>query len=139
MAANRQDELHKMLEDRRRELADDVEERVRKTRTGGSHDDVLDDIEISQASVQDDIELTLTQMKSETLVKIDQALVRLHNGTYGNCAACGGEIAENRLRALPFAVRCKDCEEARENAVLRERHLAARRGTGELPLFNLGG
>ena len=34
---------------------------------------------------------------------------------------------ERRLRALPFAVRCKDCEEAREVAVQRERQLAQRR------------
>ena len=36
---------------------------------------------------------------------------------------------EKRLRALPFAVRCKDCEEARENVEQRERKLNARRGT----------
>ena len=46
---------------------------------------------------------------------------------------CGEEIAEKRLRALPFAVRCKDCEEAREVAERRERQLAARRGAA--PLF----
>jgi RNA polymerase-binding transcription factor DksA len=44
----------------------------------------------------------------------------------------GSEIAEKRLRALPFAVRCKDCEEAREVAEQRERQMAARRGTSSL-------
>jgi hypothetical protein len=39
--------------------------------------------------------------------------------------------AEARLRALPFAVRCKDCEEAREIAQQRERILA-RRGSSSL-------
>ena len=34
-----------------------------------------------------------------------------------------------RLRALPFAIRCKDCEEARENAQIRERQLSSRRST----------
>ena len=42
------------------------------------------------------------------------------------------EIAEKRLRALPFAVRCKDCEEAREVAEQRERQMAARRGSSSL-------
>ena len=50
-----------------------------------------------------------------------EALARLEQGNYGNCFDCGEEIAEKRLRALPFAVRCKDCEEARENAEQRER------------------
>jgi DnaK suppressor protein len=71
-------------------------------------------------------------MKSETLNKVNDALVRLEQGNYGNCFDCGEEIAEKRLRALPFAVRCKDCEEARENAEQRARQLQARRGTSSL-------
>ena len=42
---------------------------------------------------------------------------------------------EARLRALPFAVRCKDCEEARETAELRER-MAQRRGSSSAYLFD---
>ena len=53
---------------------------------------------------------------------------RLDEGRYGHCYECGDEIAEARLRALPFAVRCKDCEEEREVAIQRERTMA-RRGT----------
>jgi len=60
-------------------------------------------------------------MKAETLQKINEALARLEEGKYGYCFECGEEIAEQRLRALPFAVRCKDCEEAREVAEQRER------------------
>ena len=56
----------------------------------------------------------------------------IEQGDYGNCFDCGSEIAEKRLRALPFAVRCKDCEEAREMAEQRERQLAARRSTSSL-------
>jgi DnaK suppressor protein len=63
-------------------------------------------------------------MKAETLSKVNDALGRLEQGNYGNCFDCGEEIAEKRLRALPFAVRCKDCEQARENAAQRERQLA---------------
>jgi DnaK suppressor protein len=94
--------------------------------------DVLDAVESSEADIQEDIELALIQMKSETLNKINDALLRLDQGTYGNCFECDEEIAEKRLRALPFAVRCKDCEEARETAEKRERQLAARRGGSSL-------
>jgi RNA polymerase-binding transcription factor DksA len=48
------------------------------------------------------------------------------------CFECGEEISGARLRALPFAVRCKDCEEAREIAAQRERTLAQRRGSSSL-------
>ena len=61
------------------------------------------------------------QLKAETLKKIDTALGRIEQGDYGNCFECGGEIAEARLRALPFAVRCRDCEEVRET-VDRSQH-----------------
>ena len=44
---------------------------------------------------------------------------------------CEQEISSARLRALPFAVRCKDCEEAREMAQQRER-IQARRGSASL-------
>jgi DnaK suppressor protein len=70
-------------------------------------------------------------MKSETLNKINDALARLEAGNYGDCFDCGEEIAEKRLRALPFAVRCKECEEAREVAAQRERQ-ATRRGASSL-------
>ena len=90
---------------------------------------MLDAVESSEADIQEDIEFALIQMKSETLNKVNDALARLEQGNYGNCFECGEEIAEKRLRALPFAVRCKDCEEAREIAEQRERQLRARRGT----------
>ena len=132
----RYSELKRMLEDRRREIQAEVQGRMRDVRSegawGGKQNEVFDAVESSEADIQDDIEFALIQMKSETLNKINDALVRLEQGDYGNCFDCGSEIAEKRLRALPFAVRCKDCEEAREVAEQRERQMAARRGTSSL-------
>ena len=109
-----------------------VQERMRDVRAEGASNTVqgvLDAAESSEADIQDEIEFALIQMKAETLNKINEALSRLEEGVYGNCFECGEEIAEARLRALPFAVRCKDCEEAREVAAQRERVLS-RRTTG---------
>ena len=129
-------ELKRMLEERRREIQAEVQGRMRDVRSegawGGKQNEVFDAVESSEADIQDDIEFALIQMKSETLNKINDALIRLEQGDYGNCFDCGAEIAEKRLRALPFAVRCKDCEEAREVAEQRERQLAARRNTSSL-------
>ena len=94
---------------------------VRAVGASGEGQGVLDAAEASEADIQDDIEFALIQMKSETLHKINEALARLDEGTFGYCFECGDEISERRLRALPFAVRCKDCEEAREVAEQRER------------------
>ena len=133
MSRSRYSELKQMLEDRQRELYAEVKGKMRGVREegswGGKLNEVLDAVESSEADIQDDIEFALIQMKSETLNKINDALRRLDQGDYGYCFECGEEIAEKRLRALPFAVRCKDCEEAREVAEQRERQLAARRGS----------
>jgi DnaK suppressor protein len=129
-------ELKLMLEGRRREIQAEVAGKMRGVREegswGGKLNEVLDAVESAEADIQEDLEFALVQMKSETLNKINDALGRLDQGTYGNCFECGDEIAEKRLRALPFAVRCKDCEEAREVAEQRERQMAARRGTSGL-------
>ena len=134
-AQERYAELKRILEDRRREILAEVQEKMRDVRAEGASGEgagVLDAAETSEADIQDDIELALIQMKSETRHKIEEALTRLDEGTYGNCFECGDEISERRLRALPFAVRCKDCEEARELAERRQRQLSQRRSAGFL-------
>ena len=111
-----------MLENRRRELVYEVQGKIRDGRHDHSKErEVLDEGESSDVDIGKEIGFALIQMKAETLNKIDAALRRLGEGTYGECVECGGEIPEARLRALPFAVRCKDCEEAREAVELRER------------------
>ena len=72
------------------------------------------------------VEFALIQMKSETLNRVNEALGRLEAGSYGFCYECGDEISEARLRALPFALRCKDCEEEREQAEARDKFYARR-------------
>ena len=135
MNKSRYDDLKAMLEDRKRQTLSQVHEKVRNVRSenvSGKVNNVLDQVESSEAGIQEDIEFALIQMKAETLEKINQALTRLEEGAYGNCFECGEEIAQARLRALPFAVRCKDCEEARENAQKRERMMAQRQGASNL-------
>ena len=132
---SRYNELKTMLEERRRELLSEVQGKIRDARAeSGKERDVLDQGESSEVDIQEDIEFALIQMKSETLNKINEALRRLDEGTYGNCFECGDEIAGPRLKALPFAVRCKDCEEAREIAERRERQMSQRRPSGFLDL-----
>ncbi len=132
----RYNELKNMLEERRRGLQAEVQGKMRGVREegtwGGKLNEVLDAVESAEADIQEDLEFALVQMKSETLNKVNDALARLERGDYGFCYECGEEIGEKRLRALPFAVRCKDCEEARETAEQKERQQAQRRGASSL-------
>jgi DnaK suppressor protein len=132
-SAARYDELKRMLLERQREIMNEVQGKIRDVRAESSEKDhdVVDPGETAEVDIQEDIEFALIQMKAETLNKINEALSRLEEGTYGRCFECGEDIAQARLRALPFAVRCKDCEEAREMAQQRER-IQARRGSSSL-------
>jgi DnaK suppressor protein len=116
-----------MLIERRREMLVDVQSRIRHGRTDRP-DEVRDDLEVSDADSQGDIELALLQISAETVTRIDEALNGLDTGQYGFCVECESEISEGRLRALPFAVRCQKCEEKREEEQGLARHLAQRRG-----------
>ena len=50
------------------------------------------------------------------LREVDAALDRIRRGTYGQCEACGTDIDPERLRALPQARYCLECQERRERA-----------------------
>jgi DnaK suppressor protein len=126
-------DLRQMLSERREEMLNDVRNRIRSGRTDRPYE-VRDDLEHSDAGINEDIELALLQMKTEMLIRIDEALVRLDSHEYGSCFECGREISERRLRALPFAVRCQACEERREQDQGRARRLALWRGS--LSLFS---
>ena len=129
MTEARFDELRRMLEERRDEIAGAVKDKIRDVRAdatqSGGHR--LTNVNgMPEADIQEDIEFALLQMKTETLTKINAALERLEEGTYGYCYECGEEIAGRRLRALPFAARCRDCEEMHELELNRERIIEMR-------------
>ena len=111
IATGRYAELKQILEDRRREILSEVQEKMRDVRAvGASGEGVLDAAETSEADIQDDIELALIQMKSETLHKIEEALKRLDEGPTatassavtrfpsGACARCLSRFAARTAR-----------------------------------------
>jgi DnaK suppressor protein len=58
----------------------------------------------------------IASISSRTVQLIESALRRLERGTYGRCSDCDADIAWARLRALPFAEACRDCQERRDQA-----------------------
>ena len=71
--------------------------------------------ESALTDVVDEMAYALVSLQTETLEQIDDALDLLAAGEYGYCTNCGEPIAARRLEALPFAVRCVDCETRRES------------------------
>ena len=134
---NRTIELRKMLMARRLELGSMVHSIIRDGRERESKD-VGDLGEDSATGHQDDLDKTLLQMRARTVEHIDEALTRLAADQYGTCAVCGLQIAERRLRALPFAVRCKRCEDRREANNDRFREFAKKGGSFSLTHHSVG-
>ena len=58
----------------------------------------------------------MAESEARELARIDAALARMREETFGFCIECGEEIEEKRLMALPTAARCMSCQEAREPA-----------------------
>jgi DnaK suppressor protein len=62
---------------------------------------------------------SLTDGERTTLLRIDDALVRIEEGTYGFCASCAQPMTEKRLTAVPWAPYCIDCQELSEKGMLQ--------------------
>ena len=54
-------------------------------------------------------DLALRERSRSELVRVDAALRRLEDDTYGACVSCGNAIARERLEAIPWAPNCIDC------------------------------
>ena len=133
----RRDDIRRLLLKRRRELLDDIQSRVRDVREVGSQNNhqATDPNETLEAEPDDDLAFALIQMKTEALARLDEAIRRFDEGTYGYCVDCDDVIASSRLRAMPFAVRCRDCQETREDEQHRERVQFPRAPSGSGPRY----
>ena len=136
MSKTRGTELKQMLETRRYELQQDLDAKLRDVRENSGYEGEmlggLDAAETSDVDLQQDIDIALLEMKAEALGHVHNALARLASGAYGQCAECDAEISQQRLTALPFALRCRTCEEERETGTQQSRRLAERRAGSSL-------
>ncbi|MBC7541038.1 MAG: TraR/DksA family transcriptional regulator [Bacteriovorax sp.] len=73
-----------------------------------------DEVDQSQEERDRAMNLKLLGRHSFMLKKIDGALIKIKNGTFGTCDECDGEIEINRLRARPVATECISCKEEGE-------------------------
>jgi DnaK suppressor protein len=110
--------IRRQLEQRKRELTAEMQGMRREARQASRADNRgADEQDAAVADQRSDIDLAVLQMKAETVARIDSALRRVDQGTFGDCVECGAKISVERLAALPFALRCRTCEQSREKAV----------------------
>ena len=80
-----------------------------------------DELDLSSIEHHQRMILRLRNRDSLYLKKIEAALGRINQGTFGECKECGEMIGERRLKARPTAALCIECKEEQENT---ENHFA---------------
>lgn len=66
--------------------------------------------DIGSENFSQEFSLELLQRDEKTLTEIDEALDRVGNGTFGKCESCESLIPKERLRAVPYARNCVNCQ-----------------------------
>ncbi len=66
------------------------------------------------AELDNNFLLRLRGREQKLLKKIDEAIARIDDGTYGVCESCGGEIGVKRLEARPVTTLCIECKTRQE-------------------------
>ena len=113
-------ELRTRLESERGELADQLttieDQAFAATQSDISGDVGVDDesADAGTATFEREKELSIEQNVRDLIQKIDRALKRIDDGTYGTCEVCGKPIGEERLEARPWATLCIDDQRKRE-------------------------
>lgn len=123
-AEDRQENLRRMLLDKRRSLIINTEKEVSKYIKGESRQIVENTLEGGDSGVIDlseDLTIQRLGVGHDTIAKIDESLRKLDEGTYGLCDDCEDEISAARLKVLPFAIRCRDCQEDHEQMEAAEK------------------
>lgn len=80
------------------------------------YDIPMDTGERSVLDLLEDTGLAITDIRSEKLTLLDNALSKLDTGSYGVCDDCGREIDEARLQISPYAACCAACQQQRERS-----------------------
>lgn len=77
---------------------------------------VSDDGDFAEIACRDSLQATKFTHHRTQLRAIEEALLRIVEGTYGTCEDCEEKISIGRLHAIPFALRCVECQEMHEIA-----------------------
>lgn len=85
--------------------------------------DIGDQFDDASEGREQELGFLMNSRDREKMMKIEEALRRLDDGSYGVCEACEEPIGSKRLKAMPFSLLCVKCQEEEEQteALHRER------------------
>ena len=117
MNRKQMEKFQKLLEGKREELFARVKA-ARATETEGGSEGAPDLGDRALSAVTRDLRYRLSAGERDILRRIDDALDRIENSTYGECLSCGKRVQLGRLNAVPWARHCIDCQELQDQGQL---------------------
>lgn len=113
LARSRYKSLRAILLAKREAIMTQMREKLGQSLTDDEHrrlESAMDSGDQALFDLEREMGISLQEMRNRERQMIEEALVRLEEGTYGICAECDAEISEKRLEALPFARYCVECQ-----------------------------
>jgi RNA polymerase-binding protein DksA len=118
-----------VLLEKRAALANQVEllakEAVDSTESTQNSKSPISSAENASDAYDQDFAFISMESEEDLLRKVDRALQRIRENTYGECEECGKTINPERLEALPWATMCVKCQELEERGMLSRKRQEA--------------
>jgi DnaK suppressor protein len=112
MRARELNSFRKLLDERRQELMTEASRTV--DGMGENREQFPDPTDRASLEGNRNLMLRIRDRERKLITKIDEALGRIDDGSYGKCEECGQDIGIERLRARPVTTLCIDCKSLQE-------------------------
>jgi DnaK suppressor protein len=114
MRAKELERFKKLLLVQKAELLNNTR-KLLKEEAQHSSDDLADETDLASSEVNQSLTLRLRDRERLLIQKVEAALSKIHNGSYGTCEECEEPIEAKRLEARPVATLCIACKEEQEH------------------------
>ncbi len=120
MEKKKLEQFKKRLEQRQQELRRTVSRNVQDGRAADSEDIAQDIADKAANSYTKEFLFSQSSTDRALLARVEEALVRIREGSFGECVNCGDEMNPKRLEAVPWARYCIKCQEKIEQGQIQE-------------------
>ncbi|MBZ5645805.1 MAG: TraR/DksA family transcriptional regulator [Acidobacteriia bacterium] len=114
------EQFKKKLEQRQQELRRTMSRNVQDGRAADSEDIAQDIADKAANSYTKEFLFSQSSNDRALLARVEEALARIRDGTFGGCINCGKELNPKRLEAVPWARYCISCQEKIEQGQIQE-------------------
>ncbi len=117
LAAQKHDNIKEQLLKRREDIMKQSQGDLKNCIGNQDKTQVGDDMDLATTMSNEHFQASISKSHRKALQDIDNALLKINDGSYGICVDCGEAILPKRLDVFPLAKRCRDCQEEHEREV----------------------